>query len=262
METRAAPPADSPIPLLPGAGLRAGRAHELCGPARHTLAAALAGRMQGPVVWIAPAWASETLCGGALAEWADPGRLILVRPQRLPDLLWCAEEALRSRAAPLVVADLPDPPGLTAVRRLHLAAEGAGALMALLCPGEGGAAGVETRWHMRPAHAARHSRWQIERRRARMAPPARWQITTERDLPAGRYRLRPCSAAPEPGRSGPDQIGGALPDTAEPTAPPPCPTPPGPALPGPSLPQRSLPPADPAGSGLHAGALACPPGPG
>jgi protein ImuA len=77
----------------------------------------------------------------------------------------------------LVVADLPSPPGLTPVRRLHLAAEAAGTapLGLLLCPDIGGAAGIETRWHMAPAHEGSTApRWRLERLRARALPPKAW----------------------------------------------------------------------------------------
>ncbi|WP_158967839.1 ImuA family protein [Chachezhania sediminis] len=187
--------------------LAASRVHEACGPARRTFAAWVAGRLNGPVIWIVPAWSPDRLHSEGLADFAQPGRFLFVAPQRGEDLLWCAEEALRSGAAPLVVVDLPAPPALTPVRRLHLAAEtGAETLAAsrraapqsvresmqppeasdlpgplglLLTPGDGGAQGIETRWHMAPTHdgtAAEtwHETWHLARRRARALPPTGW----------------------------------------------------------------------------------------
>lgn len=169
----------APLPLLPGAaggpGLAPGRVHEICGPARRTLAAMVAGRTAGPVLWVLPGWAAERPMPAGLAAWLDPGRLILAGGRRAEDLLWAAEEALRSGAVPLVVAELAAPPGLTAVRRLHLAAEaggGAGTGL-LLTPEDGGAAGVESRWHMAPAP---DGGWRLARLRARTAPRAAWGL--------------------------------------------------------------------------------------
>jgi len=163
--------------------LALGRAHEVCGDARRTLAAMVAARTEGPVIWIVPAWAPDRLNPEAVVHVFDPGRLVFVEPKRAEDVLWCLEETLRAGAVALAVADLPGPPGLTAVRRLHLAAEagaeqaGRGPLGLLLTPGDGGAPGVESRWRMRAAHggAGRHG-WHLHRLRARTAPVAGWQV--------------------------------------------------------------------------------------
>jgi protein ImuA len=186
-----------PDPLRPGASLlpggaagltlARGRVHEGCGPARRTLAAFLMGRAAAtPVLWILPAWVPERPMPDGLLAWADPARLILVAARRPEDMLWAAEEALRSGAVPLVIADLLDAPALTPVRRLQLAAEagagagaGAGAAPALpplgllLTPGEGGAAGTDSRWHLAQAPGGG---WRLTRLRARRDPPASWTL--------------------------------------------------------------------------------------
>ncbi|MEM1432300.1 MAG: hypothetical protein AAGG09_22815 [Pseudomonadota bacterium] len=217
-----APHAGRPaLPVLGEMALALGRVHEICGPARRTLAMAVAaacarpgragpgagptkgpakgpaaGSATGPVIWIAPGWAQERLNGEGVTEWIDPGRLLLVHPARGEDLLWCMEEALRSGAVPLVVAELPEPPPLTPVRRLHLAAEtgcgaGRGAPLGLiLSAGDGGAAGIESRWRFDPAHdLAQAMRWRLTRLRDRAAPPGSWAVGAARG-PDRRWTLR------------------------------------------------------------------------
>lgn len=182
-----------PLEVLPPVSLATGRVHEACGPARRVLAALAAGRTTGPVFWIAPSWlrGGPNPCG--LRRFVDPGRLIFLSPRRPEDLLWTMEEALRPGLVPLVIADLPSPPGLTAIRRLHLAAEEAAPVGLLLLPGEGGARGVESRWWMAPRHHGQTGEaWRLERRRARQAPPAAWTVTPD---PHG-VRVTPAHPAP------------------------------------------------------------------
>lgn len=171
--------------------LRRGRMHELCGPSRRMLAAMVMAKTAGPVVWIRPSWVAEQLNAAGLQPLADPARLILVQTDREDGLLWAAEEALRSGAAPLVVAELLQPPGLTPIRRLHLATE-AGAEAArrdgrapplglVLLAGTGGAQGVESRWHLTPVPSqsllwADAAGWRLSRLRARLLPPAAWTL--------------------------------------------------------------------------------------
>lgn len=157
------------------------RVHEACGPARRSFALWVAGRMTGPILWILPDWEAEGPNPDGMLPFADPARFLFVRAGRTDDLLWCTEEALRCGTVPLVVTELPEPPALTPVRRMHLAAEtgsglGRAPLGVLLTPGDGGAQGIESRWHMAPAHDAYTRRWILERRRARALPPKTWAL--------------------------------------------------------------------------------------
>lgn len=174
--------------------LRPGRVHEICGPARRSLALRVAARLAGPVLWIRPVWQAERLNPDGICAVVEPGRLLFVDCRRADDQLWCLEEALRSGSVALAVAELAQPPALTPVRRLHLAAEAgavAGAappLGLLLTPGDGGAAGVESRWQATPAHRPEAAFWRIARLRARARPPQAW-------LMSGAGELTPLPAA-------------------------------------------------------------------
>lgn len=166
-------------------GLALGRVHEACGPARHRLAFWIAAQSTGPVIWITPEWSHERLNPCGVMHFIDPARLILVHPTRAEDILWCMEEVLRAGVVTLAVADLPSLPGLTSVRRMHLAAEagararGQAPLGLLLTPGMGGAQGVESRWHLAPDHKGGTAAWALSRLRARTAPQQAWQVTQE-----------------------------------------------------------------------------------
>lgn len=179
-----APLTEAPdLPVVGPLAFRLGRVHEICGPARRSLALRVMARLSGPVIWIRPGWQAERLNPEGVCRLTEPGRLIFVDARRADDLLWCLEETLRSGAVALAVAELPEPPGLTPVRRLHLACE-AGAqasggpppLGLVLTPGPGGAAGVESRWSFAPDHAPGDTGWQLRRLRARAAPPAAWRM--------------------------------------------------------------------------------------
>lgn len=173
-------PALSPVPEV---SLTYCRLHEACGAARHTFALWLARHTQGPVFWIAPDWGTAPLNPEGMLPFVHPGRFTFIAPRRPEDLLWCMEEVLRAGIVPLVIADIPGLPGLTPVRRLHLAAEtgasetGQRPLGLILTPGDGGAQGIESRWHMAPTHTPDGDAWRLSRRRARNAPPASWRVT-------------------------------------------------------------------------------------
>ena len=138
-----------PLHGLPDLALiRPGRMHEATGPGRLAFAAALAGRLSGPVLWVRESRSRDTLCPQGLAAFFDPGRLVLAHPTGARAVLQVAEEALRSGAAPLVVAELIEATGLTASRRLQLAAgTGGGRGLCLVPAARTRPNAAETRWH-------------------------------------------------------------------------------------------------------------------
>ena len=196
------------VTLLRDIALQRGRAHEACGSARYSLALWLAGAMAGPVLWISPPRDAAELNPDGMVDFADPSRFLWVTAPRSEDVLWTMEEALRSGATPLVIADLPAPPAITPVRRLHMAAaaggplamDGNAPLALLLTPGAGGAQGIESRWTMRPAHQYRNRIWQLDRLRARALPPRSWQLTQR--APGGPLTetVAPDTSTPSPGQ--------------------------------------------------------------
>ena len=122
--------------LLDRFDIAGGRAHEFCGHTRRRLALWLAASdtqtdIASQILWIRPDWHPDRLHLAGVRAEVDPGRLIFVECCRPGDLLWCMEEGLRAGLNRLVVLDLPEPPGLTPVRRLHLAAE-AGVVVSVL----------------------------------------------------------------------------------------------------------------------------------
>ncbi len=170
------------LTVMDGLDLTLARVHEICGRARRSMAMMVASRITGPVFWIAPAWGSDPLNPDGIRAFAPPQQFTFLSPRRPEDVLWAMEEILRSGAVPFVVADLPAPPALTPVRRLHLSAESGmetgpnQPLGLLLTPGEGGAPGVESRWKIEPQHQDGKNQWQLDRLRARTAPQKRWMV--------------------------------------------------------------------------------------
>lgn len=183
----------APRPMLTlapgGPGLALGRVHEATGPAAPVFAALAAGRMAaGPVLWIRPDWMRSALNPEGLAAFFDPARLVIARCPRPLDILWSAEAALRSGAAPTVIAEPVEPPGLTPLRRLQLAAEAGGEAgarppLGLLLPPRAGAAGaVESRWRCAPLPAwatGARPRWRFERLYGKSGPPLTWDTGAE-----------------------------------------------------------------------------------
>ena len=133
---------------LPGGGLRLGCIHEVGGDEAATGFCAVllaragggggdSGERGGSLLWLARG--DDLYAPGLVRYGIGAGQLLVVSGlHRQADMLWAMEEALRCRALAGVVAEA-EAIGLTAGRRLMLAAEGTGVLGLVLSRGGGGA---------------------------------------------------------------------------------------------------------------------------
>lgn len=154
------PATTEPFALAPS------RVHEAEGPGRRSFALFQAARHAGALIWIIPGHAPHMPMLRGLPEGVGQ-RLHLIRPANETDLLWAAEECLRSEGVGLVIAEPEKPLSLIAGRRLQLAAE-AGRTTGLMLIREGqGSNAAETRWHCAPIAAARRDstphQWSINK---------------------------------------------------------------------------------------------------
>lgn len=176
---------DAAFPL----GLGESGVHEVCEAGFGDMAAlcgfafAASKARRGAVFWISQA---RLNCDhGALLQ-AGLGRLtaplptvLQGRPRKLNDALWMIEEAIKSNAVGLVVAEIEDA-DFTASRRLSLAASRHGVPVILLMPyTRQGATAAAARWRVSPRPSAPnlydprapgHVRWHAVLERSRQVP--------------------------------------------------------------------------------------------
>ncbi|MGE4611916.1 MAG: hypothetical protein AAED33_11110 [Paracoccaceae bacterium] len=144
--------------------LRSARAHEVCGSGASVLASISCGVSGGQALWISPTHQQEHLHPEGVTQFCEPYKFVYASGKTQTDVLWMAEEALRSDAVKVVVAQLSKPIDLTAGRRLQLAAEGGKTLGVFLIPEGMGSNAAETRWRCSPHFDAKDStlhRWQL-----------------------------------------------------------------------------------------------------
>ena len=172
--------------------LRPGRVHEACGPMARVFALRAGAQMSGGLLWVRQSWLPEQL-NPAGFEGLDPSRLLMAQAKDQTDTLAVAEEALRDGGLSLVVLDITAPLGLTAGRRLQLAAQAGGSTGICVIPEGMGSNAAETRWHCAPVFdpddstlqcwtlmrnksgttGSWHVRWDAQTRRIAVVSPAR-----------------------------------------------------------------------------------------
>lgn len=175
------------------------RAHEVTGAAAVSFSAIVCGLGDKSALWVAEGWQRKTLNPVGLAKFLAPQRLILAHTKNTIDTLAISEEALRSGAVSVVVAELNTPLGLTAGRRLQLAAK-AGQCTGLFIVPEGmGSNAAETRWRCSPLFDPADStlqRWELIKNKSGTlaAWKVRWDEQTRRIIMVSKAGQRPGSA--------------------------------------------------------------------
>jgi protein ImuA len=184
-------PKDIAFPL----GLGEGSVHEVCETEFGDMAAltgfVLAARAPraGAVFWVSQTGLNrdhgDILHAGFSALRAERPLVLQARPRKLSHALWMIEEAIRSSAVGLVVAEIEDA-DFTASRRLALASVRSGVPVILLMPyTRQGSTAAAARWRVQPLlsapnpfdpNASGHVRWQAVLERSRLAPHMTGQI--------------------------------------------------------------------------------------
>jgi len=177
-------PTEAPIRLSDTLSLERGRVHEVMGAARDSFAVTLGAKLSGPIVWIGRGRDIGSLTPNALRAFIDPRRIVLTEGTTRKEILWAAEQVLRSKAADLVVIQLALGPDLTESRRLQLAAEQNGAA--------GGIVGLVL-IEKRAQSSAAQTRWTCETLTVSEKDCSHhwlWEITKNKSGPVGRWRVR------------------------------------------------------------------------
>lgn len=174
------------------------RTHEACGPSATAFAFALGAQLGGTVLWLRESWQREQINPLGFAPYLDPRNLLLALAPSHLDVLACAEEALRSGSVALVVMELNQPIGLTAGRRLQLAAQKGNATGLCLLPNDMGSNAAQTRWHCAPVFNASSiatdstlQRWEIIKNKS--GTLGAWIV----DWNAQTHRISVVSTAPQ-----------------------------------------------------------------
>lgn len=138
------------VSLAPDANLRCGRVHEVIGAGADIFCLSVAARHRRDTIWIGLNRDIKTICPSGIFDQVSPERLLCVEGISRGELLWAAEQALRSEGAFCVVLDMPDRLSLRESRRLQLAAEQGGGIGLVQVKGEPMTSAAQTRWACYP----------------------------------------------------------------------------------------------------------------
>lgn len=130
--------------------LAKGRIHEVQGISADGFVASVIASTSGAAVWIGRQLDVYSLSPHALRTFFDPARLILTECLSRKEILWAAEQSLRTKGFECVIIQLGAGPNLQESRRLQLAAEEGQAIGLVIIEKGASSSAAQTRWHCRP----------------------------------------------------------------------------------------------------------------
>jgi len=184
------------LPIFPGMSLARSRVHEVTGRAADGFVLSVLGsarntNMERNIIWTGRQGRIASLCPLAMNRFFDPARLITCGCISRKEILWSTEQALRSRGAELVVAEMRQGPNLRESRRLQLAAESGRTLGLILIEKGAQSSASQTRWHCEPvlrepANDAAGDRWSWQLLKNKAGRLGTWEVEwRERDHEKG-----------------------------------------------------------------------------
>lgn len=161
-----------------GVTLERGRVHEITGTSADGFAATVISKTTGPVIWIGRSRDVYSVYPPALSTFFDPTRLITTECISRNEVLWAAEQAMRSKGSDVVVVQLKQGPNLKESRRLQLAAEQGRTLGLILIEKSAQSSASQTRWRCNPVNgnSANDNGWV-------------WEMTKNKNGKAGQWRV-------------------------------------------------------------------------
>jgi len=165
--------------------LQRARVHEIIGAASDSFAVMIAAKLTGPIVWIGRARDVSSLAPTALKSFIDPTRIVLTEGTSRKEVLWAAEQVLRSKGATLTVIQLKLGPDLRESRRLQLAAEQGRGLGLILIEKRAQSSAAQTRWRCEPQIIPRKTANDTE-----LTGQWLWEITKNKSGPVGRWSVK------------------------------------------------------------------------
>ena len=173
------------IRLTDELSLQRGRVHEIMGRANDSFAVMIATKLTGPIVWIGRRRDVGTITPTALKSFIDPTRIVLTEGMNRKELLWAAEQVLRSKGAALTIIQLSLGPDLKESRRLQLAAEQGRGLGLILIEKRAQSSAAQTRWICEPMLSLN-----VAANDADLSGQWLWEIIKNKSGPVGRYAVK------------------------------------------------------------------------
>lgn len=170
--------------------LAKGRIHEVQGISADGFVASVIAATSGAAVWIGRQRDVYSLSPHALRTFFDPARLILTECLSRKEILWAAEQSLRTKGFECVIIQLGAGPNLQESRRLQLAAEEGQAIGLVIIEKGASSSAAQTRWHCSPFKndvlAANDHTWRWECTKNKSGPCKTWNVRWRIGLNGGK----------------------------------------------------------------------------